>query len=716
MKSLFWAFLSCLLPWGAIGQENETTITFQKNNSILSIGKQVYFLEDKEGKLTFEDIQKTAYQKQFQLSTQEIPNFGTTRSKIWIKLVVSNQTRESIYLEVAQAMAWYIDFYKPNEADKPTLAVETGMMRPIQNREVDSNFFVFELPQNINSQTYYFSIQSDFPLTVPLFLAKKSALMEKSNFYHLFFGMFWGLIMIMFFYNLFLAYSVRDTLYLYYCFYLLTTLVMINFISGNFGYRFNPMTYFSQYFLFFGMLATNIIAIFLILLLSLSKQSSLYKVLVGLIVLYWIFSGINVVTGRYVAFIDVVQLCTLLTYIYILFHSLRRYLRGNHTSRFVVFGFSFYLLSAIVYMFQNFALIPSNFFTSNAVVFGSSLEALLFSLALGDRFNKMRMEKEAAQAEALQKTQENERLLGEQNQMLEAQVQTRTEELQALNEELNSTVEELSLTLELLETQKQLVETINNKITASINYAQTIQGAILPAPEYLQKHLREYFLLYRPKDVVSGDFYWVQQLPNCLVVAVVDCTGHGVAGSFMSLIGINFLNGLEQEMAHITPAQIIEKMNEAVEKSLKQNERQSFNEGMDLAICKIYPASNDNFLVEFAGAKRPLYHIAKDTKELHIIEGNRKSVGNGIYPPYAFTSHQLTIKKGDMLYMCSDGFVDQNNPQRKKFGEKMLQNLLVDIADKPAPEQGTILANALDEHQEKAEQRDDITLLGVRLS
>ena len=192
MKRLFLLFVFLLPNVVILAQTPEAIISLYPQKEPLNIGKQVYLLEDKEGKLTIEDIQKPAYQKLFKKSNAEIPNFNTTASKIWVKLTVSNKTEKEVYLEVAQALAWYIDFYKPNDAGKLILTTQTGMMRPMQNREVANNFFLFELSKKPQVQTYYFSIHSEATLFFPLTLGTAKSLFEKSYPNVLFFGMFSG--------------------------------------------------------------------------------------------------------------------------------------------------------------------------------------------------------------------------------------------------------------------------------------------------------------------------------------------------------------------------------------------------------------------------------------------------------------------------------------------------------------------------------------------
>jgi serine phosphatase RsbU (regulator of sigma subunit) len=697
---------------------SQDAIIFGTQSNILNIGKQAYLLEDKEGKLTFDDIQKPEFQNKFKKSEQEIPNFNTTRSTIWVKLSVHNQTDERIYLEVAQALAWYIDFYKPNTEGKLVLTTQTGMMRPFKNREVDNNFFLFELAENPLPQTYYFSIKSDFPLTIPLSLASKQTQMVKNNFYNWFFGGFSGLIIIMFFYNLFVAYSVQDKLYLYYCAYLLSTLIIINYVSGNFSYQLNPISYYSQYFILFTALNASIVSVFLISLLSLNKTTSLYRVLIFWLILCYIFTSINIFKGGYLLVFDLVQLSVLLTFTYILGYCIRLYYKGNKSARFVLFGFSFYMLSMIIYVLQNFGLLVTNFFTNNAIVLGSSIEILLFSLALGDRINRMRKEKELAQADVLLQTKENEKILAEQNEVLAQKVtektrdlQTAFEEIQTTNEELFQTQEEILAQRDLLESKNNLLEQYTNKIGKSIGAAQTIQKAILPPKAKMKELFEEHFVLFRPKDIVSGDFWWANEIDGKKYLIVADCTGHGVSGAMLTMIGSALLDRIIRLLGVTEPAEILAKLHEEIKAVLQQDQTKN-NEGMDIAITHWHYENEDCFL-SFAAAKRPLLYAYQG--QIEKIAGSRRNIGGKIDSMKSFENKTFTLSKGTCLYLSSDGFADQNDVARNNFSEKRLINLLQQIQDLPMEQQKEILQTQLTEHTKGAEQRDDILVIGVRI-
>ncbi len=703
-------------------QNADSVIVLDNETEILNIGKQVYLLEDKEGKLTIEDIQKPEYQRAFKKSEQKIPNFNTTASTIWVKLTVFNQTEKEIYLEVAQALAWHVDFYKPDSVGKPILTTQTGIMRPMESREVDNNFFLFELSKNPKPQTYYFSIQSESSIIIPLYLATKQAQMGKSNFYNWFFGGFSGLVLIMFFYNLFVAYSVRDKVYLYYCAYLLNILFIVNYLSGNFGYQLNPVSYYPQYLITFLGLGAWCIFLFLNSLLALSTTSYLYRVLLFGLVFNCIFGGINLFTKHFVSIFDLIQIVTLFIFIFIVVYSLIHYLKGNKKYRFVVYGFSFYLLGSVIFILQNFGLFPTNFFTSNVNIFGVSIEILFFSLALSDRINTMRNEKEQAEANVLQKTKENELILAKQNEILAQRVAEKTKdlqqaygEIQVSNEELQQTQEELMSQRDLLQENNYTLELFRTKITYSIRSAYTIQQAILPPKAKLDEILCEYFIINRPKDQVSGDFYWVNQIDNKKFLIVADCTGHGVSGAFMTMIGNTLLDKIIKVWNIYDPAQILETVHTEIQAVLQQAETGN-TDGMDVAVTVLEESENlQGFRVEFAGAKRPMYYIEKGQIEIEKLLGVRKSVGAFTNENKHYQTESMILAKGSMIYMASDGYADQNDQNRQSFSERRFMEMLSITQEKTLVEQKKFLEEALDQHMAGAEQRDDILVVGVRV-
>jgi serine phosphatase RsbU (regulator of sigma subunit) len=261
------------------------------------------------------------------------------------------------------------------------------------------------------------------------------------------------------------------------------------------------------------------------------------------------------------------------------------------------------------------------------------------------------------------------------------------------------------------------LEQKNRDILESIQYASRIQQIILPGSELLQQHLGGYSVFYQPRNIVSGDFYWFEHLKeeSVSVLAVVDCTGHGVPGAIMSVIGYNALSRIvgEQQLRH--PDQILIAIDQYVRKALKQDDPESLsNDGMDMAICTIYHLTG---AVELASAQRPIYLVRKQATEIEIIEPSKYPIGgayNNINKEFKPTTLQL--ESGDRLYFFSDGVPDQfGGPQNKKFSAKRLRELLMSLQTQPITTHGPELAKAFFEWQGTEEQVDDATFFAFEL-
>jgi serine phosphatase RsbU (regulator of sigma subunit) len=257
--------------------------------------------------------------------------------------------------------------------------------------------------------------------------------------------------------------------------------------------------------------------------------------------------------------------------------------------------------------------------------------------------------------------------------------------------------------------QKEIIENKSKEVEASITYARRIQSAILPSDNFISKVLPRSFVLYQPKDIVSGDFYWVEKVGNKLLIAVVDCTGHGVPGAMVSVVGNNALNRTIKEFKLTEPALILDKLNELVEETFEKSE-DDVKDGMDLSLCSFDP---DTFELLWAGANNPIWiHNAEGMKE---IKGDKQPIGKFIHRK-PFTSHKIHLKKGDSFYLFSDGFADQfGGPKGKKFKYKQLMNILIDSKNKKKADQKQILLDALQSWKGNIEQIDDICVIGVEV-
>lgn len=268
-----------------------------------------------------------------------------------------------------------------------------------------------------------------------------------------------------------------------------------------------------------------------------------------------------------------------------------------------------------------------------------------------------------------------------------------------------------------------IIDEKNKHITDSIRYARTIQQASLPGRKRMAEALNDYFVIFKPKDIVSGDFYWLSHVTETneetgekidkVFLAVADCTGHGVPGGFMSMIGNNLLNEIIK-MQHIyEPAKVLELLDEGVILALRQNEK-SNDDGMDIMLCCL-EYGDDTISITASGAKTSLYYVKQGESVVNDLRGDNRLIGGVSHKTRPFTNKGLVLNRGDMLYLSSDGFADQNSPEGLKFGKERFKEFFAQHAGYTTNDQRSLLETALASHQQDAPQRDDITVVGIRL-
>jgi serine phosphatase RsbU (regulator of sigma subunit) len=261
----------------------------------------------------------------------------------------------------------------------------------------------------------------------------------------------------------------------------------------------------------------------------------------------------------------------------------------------------------------------------------------------------------------------------------------------------------------LLQAQRDQIAYQKKHITDSIEYAKRIQTAILPSLE-LFSHELDHFVLFKPRDIVSGDFYWAEEIDGSYLIVTADCTGHGVPGAFMSMLGISLLNEIIISKGIIRPDRILNELREKIIEALKQEKGSILKDGMDMTICLL---DRNTGRLQFSGANNPLYHVSGG--KLTQIKGDKMPVAiHEVMEP--FSLHQLYLKQGDAFYTFSDGFADQfGGPSGKKFLAKNFRKLLLTIQELPMIEQGNRLDEVFNEYRNGVEQVDDVVIIGVRV-
>ncbi len=296
------------------------------------------------------------------------------------------------------------------------------------------------------------------------------------------------------------------------------------------------------------------------------------------------------------------------------------------------------------------------------------------------------------------------------------QVLDTQDEIGGLSRDFALMLEKMHIYLDEIEAKSEKIEKKQRLLMDSIQYAQKIQQAILPDEKELKACFPRFFIIYEPMHVVSGDFYWLARHQGRTYLAVVDCTGHGVPGAFMSMIGHMLLNKILVEQKIYEPAAILEALDRQVQAELHQQENRN-NDGMDATICVLEEIPDSTMTrITFAGAKNDLFYI--QNHQVCRLKGTRRSVGGtlGHSKNFPFESQQIDLDRDDCIYLSSDGFFDQPNAQRRRFGVKRFIEILENHHYTDMPKQKAILSYELKRHMPSSHlQRDDITMVGIRL-
>ncbi|MDA3954601.1 MAG: PAS domain S-box protein [Bacteroidales bacterium] len=254
------------------------------------------------------------------------------------------------------------------------------------------------------------------------------------------------------------------------------------------------------------------------------------------------------------------------------------------------------------------------------------------------------------------------------------------------------------------------IEEQKKSITDSIQYAKRIQNAILPNHKIMDKYFADHFIYFKPRDIVSGDFYWMTEKNNKLVLVAADSTGHGVPGAFMSMLGISFLNEIVNKHSSLKASTILKELRKLVKSTLAQSGK-STSDGMDIALVVV---DKEKMQINYAGAYNPLYIVRN--KELLITKADRMPIGSYVTDDKSFTNHEIDIKKGDSLFIFSDGYADQfGGKTNTKFSTKELKKLLTEISDLNAQEQLDILDQKFLEWKGNYKQIDDVLIIGAKI-
>jgi ligand-binding sensor domain-containing protein/serine phosphatase RsbU (regulator of sigma subunit) len=304
-----------------------------------------------------------------------------------------------------------------------------------------------------------------------------------------------------------------------------------------------------------------------------------------------------------------------------------------------------------------------------------------------------------------------ERQLVKEKRVLESRVKERTREIEEQKVEIETQRDEIAVQKNFVEQQRDQIVLQNKEITSSIQYAKRIQQAVLPGKRTLEKTLPEHFILFKPRDIVSGDYYWMEKKGERIVVVAADCTGHGVPGAFMSLLGLTFLNEIVNHEGVLKAPEILNHLRKNIIRSMSHKDgTEQAKDGMDIALVVI---DTQQDILEFAGAYNPMLLVRNE--ELFEYKGDYMPVGTHIIETKPFSSQKIPLEHGDMIYLYSDGYPDQfGGPRGGKYKAKPFKNYLARISNEPVKKQAVMLEKELRDWMGEVPQVDDILVTGIR--
>jgi serine phosphatase RsbU (regulator of sigma subunit) len=553
-------------------------------------------------------------------------------------------------------------------------------------------------------------------------------------------GLFHGILLIMVCYNLLIFATNQDKTYLYYALYIFNVSLYFLFFrnfTSEFDFLLAEYPTMNMYLWTFA-LSFAVVAYYQFMRYYLETQKYLPKldkvmlwaIRIGILIfiIEWILIYLTFdigIVGNLSIIANIIEAVVTLFVIV----AVRRFQIHNPSIRYFVIGSLALWFGGILGAMTAYF---TRLFTLNALYYaqvGVIIEILFFSLGLGVRMKNEKEEKLKAQESLIDQLKENERMQLEINTQLEKKVVERTAELNEANEEL-------TITLEQVQFAKYEIEKKNEDIRASITYAQRIQSAMLPTEEEIKLIVNQSFILFKPRDIVSGDFYYFAQKEDKIIISAIDCTGHGVPGAFMSMIGNDLLNQIIHDKEIHSPELILNELHKQVRKVLKQQETLN-RDGMDLSIV-IFDQKQKQLI--YAGAMNPLYYVSNYDwqiidhqvfeKEYHAnqllpspqlfeIKADKKAIGGQqIEDERLFTKHIIDLKNIENLtfYLCSDGYQDQfGGDKNKKFMARRFKELLLEIHQRDSQQQKQILEQTFETWKGNYEQIDDVLVIGMKI-
>jgi len=642
----------------------------------------VGFFEDTSTTLTIYDVISPQTDIDFTPMDKVKENRGFSSSAFWLKMEFKNDGNHTHYyhLTIEYPLLNDVRFFKVQDSIIKDVVI-TGENFPYKSRQIQNRFFIFKIEIPINSQiTYYIRVFNVGEATrLPLSLThidETANIQARSDFFS---SIYYGYIL---FSIIFLVFMYLEFKRIHFLFLALYTFSMAFFLFIVDGYAFQFLwpnfTYISNISIIFFALISAVSLLYFtnIFLESHTIVKNITQVLSAIAIIIFIWN-LFPYPYNYFSFISV-NIFSMIVVCFIAILAIYKYYKNrNHYNTLFLFSLIFILLTVLIYVFRNFAIFDIPIISANSIKLGLAGQITLLSVSTITQFR-----------EFFQKS----------NKFLEEMIQKRTVLISSQNNQLQE--------------QNKKIAQQYKEIKQSMTYAKRLQNAILPNKYKFSSVFKDHLILYKPRDIVSGDFYWIAEKRKKTYIVTADCTGHGIPGAFLSMLGISFLNQIVSKNHDISPHDILHKLGLLFSETINNHEDNMTRDSMDISICLI---DHTTKIMEYAGAYNPIYIIRN--QELYELTVDKFS----LHKDYAsempkFTNKIYTLQENDRVFMFTDGYADQfGGENNKRYSKRRFKQLLVQSASKPMSEQKTILEMTHDNWKGKLEQVDDILVLGFEI-
>lgn len=652
---------------------------------------------DTSGKLGFSEIKEVNFVK------RQKENYGHTNYAIWYQFEVYNNSRDQLFLQINPEWLPELEVYKVDDFGNFNFKKRGGTQCPNKRKDIVSNLNVFDLELvEEEKAVFVVKVYGDHIIAPNFTLGKRSSIVHTSRREDQVYFMYIGVMILLLIYGLLLGRVVKERSYVYYSCYLFFMALSVLFRKGYLNEWWN-MFWLSNHQSIFSSLTV----VFITLSIGAVTQTAFYfpilnRVKKAIIVIALISIGINALGGVKLAN-ELTSLVLILNALWGIAIGVNVIKDGTITSRLIFVGYASFLVGGGIYTLEINGLLPYSWVAANAFLLGSWVEVIVFSISFGLNMVNMKKDKFDAQNRALELVKKNKELILEQKEELEFKVKSRTKELNEANEELQAT-------LTTIHEQKKQLEIHSKKVSDSINYSKKIQDALLPDKEVLESCGLDIDIFYKPKDILSGDFYWFGEKGDYLYLAVADCTGHGVPGAMLSISGHSLLNRIVFEEKYREVDEILNRLHVELIEFLHA-EKTDTQDGMDIQLIRFCKNTEE---VCFAGAKNPIYYTDIDNV-LHKVNADRWSIGGTQHFGLPSFTKKIIPEDWGNIFLFSDGFQDQfGHANNKKFMVGNFKRFLQQVSSFSTDVQMDKISHQFSEWKGDCTQTDDVLVVTLK--